>query len=313
MLKTSTLKAFAPGDIFLGCTYLCDPHDDHKGDGRILQYDRNMVPKGTLYTEGTSHLIVNLRFGPDGTLWAFDPFEHAVVRVSPDGKQLPAHDFGARGWGNVCFGGNGQIYLGEYLKGDKPYEGGDMRLLEGTDMVGYGRIAEFDKDLQPVREFDNDLSPSLTGFHGITHSCMSPDGKTYTYMTDLGMRVMRYDVVADKQLPDLVTYPGGEEYVRRWTTGVDYLDDGTLLLLRGSFIDFIDNTGESLRTIELDEYGYAMITISDDQQHVFVSNIFTGVMSKVALDSGTIVGQIDTGLAKPQRSLAGVAEFSNRT
>ena len=76
MTKQSTMKPFAGGDIFLGCTYLCDPDDDHKGDGRILQFDRNMVPKGTLYTEGTSHLIVNLRFGPDGVLWGFDPFEH---------------------------------------------------------------------------------------------------------------------------------------------------------------------------------------------------------------------------------------------
>ena len=309
MTKQSTMKPFADGDIFLGCTYLCDPDDDHKGDGRILQFDRNMVPKGTLYTEGTSHLIVNLRFGPDGVLWGFDPFEHAIVRVSPDGTQLPNHDFGTRGWGNVCFGHEGQIYLGEYLNGTKPYEGGDMRLLAGTDVVGYGRIAEFDQNLQPVREFDADLSPSLTGFHGITHTCMHPAGEIYTYMTDLGMRVMRYDVANDVQLPDLVTYPGGEEYIRKWTTGVDYLQDGTLLLLRGSFIDFIDPSGQSVRTIELDDYGYAMITLSHDQEHVFVTNIFTGIMSKVAIASGTIVGQIDTGLAKPQRSLAGVAEF----
>jgi hypothetical protein len=33
-------------------------------------------------------------------------------------------------------------------------------------------------------------------------------------------------------------------------------------------------------------------------------------MSKVDLETGKTVGQIDTGLAKPQRSLAGVAEFS---
>ena len=96
MTKQSTMKPFAAGDIFLGCTYLCDPDDDHKGDGRILQYDRNMVPKGTLYTEGTSRLIVNLRFAPDGTLWAFDPFEYAVIRVSPEGRQLDNIDFGER-------------------------------------------------------------------------------------------------------------------------------------------------------------------------------------------------------------------------
>jgi len=123
------------------------------------------------------------------------------------------------------------------------------------------------------------------------------------------MRVMLMDTATGEQLPDLVTYPGGEEYMRKWTTGVAYLQDGTLLLLRGSFIDFIDANGDSLRTIELDEYGYAMITVAADQSHVFTTNIFTGVMSKVRLDSGEIVGQIDTGMRKPCRSLAGVAEF----
>jgi hypothetical protein len=303
------MKPFAPGDIFVGCTYLCDPDDDHAGDGRILQYDCNMVPKGTLYTEGTSHLIVNLRFAPDNTLWAFDPFEHTVVRVGPDGRQLENFDFGDRGWGNVCFGKNGDIYLGEYLKGDKPYEGGDMRLLAGTNVVGYGRIGQFDEAFGSIREFENETADSLTGFHGVTHSTLHPSDEIMTYMTDLGMRVLRFDIARNQQLPDLVTYPGGEEYARKWTTGVDYLQDGTLLLLRGSFIDFIDEQGASLRTIPLDEYGYAMITISNDQRHVFVTNIFTGVMSKVDIDRGEIVGQIDTGLAKPQRSLAGVAEY----
>ena len=188
-----------------------------------------------------------------------------------------------------------------------------MRTLAGTNVVGYGRIAEFAANaaggFELVREFAPDLSPSMTGFHGVTHTCMHPDGRTYTYMTDLGMRVMRYDVVADRQLADIVTYPGGDEYLRKWTTGVDYLDDGTLLLLRGSFIDFIDPAGQSIRTVPLDEYGYAMITIAADQQHVFVTNIFTGVLSKVNIAAGKIVGQIDTGLATPQRSLAGVAIY----
>jgi hypothetical protein len=312
MLKVSTMKPFAPGDIFLGCTYLVNRgDDDHAGEGRILQFDRNMVPKGTLYTEGTSHLVINLRFAPDKTLWAFDPFAHTVVRVSPNGEQLPNHDFGERGWGSVCFGPQQQIYLCEYLKGDKPYAGGDMQLLPGTGVVGYGRIAEFDSKLEKIRELDNETADSMTGFHGVTHCTLHPDGDVIAYITDLGMRVLRYDVVNDRQLPDLVTFPGGEEYVRRWTTGVAYLGDGTLLLLRGSFIDLIDGDGGTIRTITLDEYGYAMITISGDEQHVFVTNIFTGVMSKVDLETGQIVGAIDTGMVKPYRTLAGVAEYSD--
>lgn len=309
MTKTSTMKPFAAGDLFLGCTYLCNPDDDHAGDGRILQFDRNGVPRGTLYTAGTTHLVVNLRFGPDDVLWGFDAFAHAVIRVSPEGVQLPPVDFGDRGWGSVAFGHDGSIYLCEYLKGDKPYAGGDMRVLPGTDVVGHGRIARFDADFRPLCEFDNDLSPSMTGFHGVTHCAMHPERNELAYMTDLGMRVMRYDLDKDEQLPDLVHFPGGEAYRQRWTTGVDYLKDGTLLLLRGSFIDFIQPDGERSGRIELDAYGYAMITIAPDEQSVLVTNIFTGVMSRVDLSSGRILLQIDTGLAKPQRSLAGVAQF----
>ncbi|MDH3977496.1 MAG: hypothetical protein OEU86_03190 [Gammaproteobacteria bacterium] len=309
MTKQSTMKPFTPGDIFLGCTYLCDPDDDHAGDGRILQFDCNMVPKGTLYTEGTTHLVVNLRFGPDGVLWAFDAFAHAVIRVSPEGQQLSAHDFGDRGWGSVCFGSNGDVFLTEYLNGNQPYQGGNMRTLPGTDVVGYGRIARFDSKFKKIDEYETQLSPSMTGFHGVTHSAMHPDGHHMAFMTDLGMRVMRIDTRTGKLLPDLVSYPGGEDYVRKWTTGVDYLKDGTLLLLRGSFIDFINEQGESLRTIDLDTYGYAMITISHCDEFAYVTNIFTGVMSKVSLGTGDITGQIDTGMAKPSRSLAGVAVY----
>jgi hypothetical protein len=309
MTKVSTMKPFAAGDIFLGCTYLNDPKDDHAGEGRILQYDRNLVPKGTLYTEGTTHLVINLSFAPDGVLWAFDPFARAVVRVGRDGKQLPNHDFGQRGWGSAVFGPDGSVYLCEYLKGHKPYQGGVMRLLEGTDVVGYGRIQKRTADLKVVTEYDNETSASLTGFHGVTHSAMHPSGRFITYITDLSNRVMRFDVVAGQQMPDLVTYEPGEQLTRRWTTGVAYLRDGTLLLLRGTFIDLIDESGRSLRTVPLDEYGYAMIRTCRDERYCVVTNIFTGVMSRVDLKESRIVGQIDTGLAKPSRSLAGVAEF----
>lgn len=310
MTKCSTMKPFAEGDVFLGCTYLMnDPQDDHAGEGRILQFDRHLVPKGTLYTEGTTHLVLNLRFDPAGTLWAFDPFAHAVVRVTPDGCPLPTVSPGDRAWGSVCFGPEGGIFLCEYLKGDRPYSGGRMRLLPGADVVGYGRIVCCGEQLNLVREYDNETSASPTGFHGVTHSVMHPDGRTLTYITDLSHRVMRYDVAEGRQLPDLVRYEPGPELARRWTTGVAYRGDGTLLLLRGSFIDLLDARGGSLRTIALDAYGYAMITASADDRHAFCANIFTGVMSKVDLESGKIVGQIDTGLAKPQRSLAGVAEF----
>ena len=66
--KINTMKPFEKGDIFLGCTYLNDEIDDHKGDGRILQYDKELNPKGVLWTQGTEHLVIGLIFDPNGIL-----------------------------------------------------------------------------------------------------------------------------------------------------------------------------------------------------------------------------------------------------
>ena len=63
---------------------------------RILQYDKDFNLKGILWTEGTDHLVIGLKTDPKGILWAFDMHNHIVIRVSPDGKQLPNHHFANR-------------------------------------------------------------------------------------------------------------------------------------------------------------------------------------------------------------------------
>ena len=93
MTKESTIQPFAKGDILVGATVLNNPDDDHAGDGRIIQYDADLNEKGVLWTEGTTHLVGGLKFGPDGNLWAFDSNAHAVLRISPEGKQLPEIKF----------------------------------------------------------------------------------------------------------------------------------------------------------------------------------------------------------------------------
>ena len=40
--KVSTMQPFAAGDLLLGATDLNVPTDDHAGDGRIFQFDKNM-------------------------------------------------------------------------------------------------------------------------------------------------------------------------------------------------------------------------------------------------------------------------------
>ena len=309
--KESTMKPFEAGDIFLGCTYLNDEVDDHKGDGRILQYTNNLEPKGVLWTEGTEHLVIGLTIDPDGVLWGFDMHNHIVVRVSPDGRQMPNHDFGDRAFSNATFDKEGNIYLGECLVGNTPYPGSFMKRLPGLDLVGYANIHKFNADLELVDVFDVAYSPEFHQFKGVTHTTMHPSEEYITYTTEIGKKVMRYDIIHQEQMEDLVVLPGDltDQVV---AIAVNYLPDGRLLHSRGDYIEILDEKGSVIQTIDLKEHGWgiAQVTPSSDGVHFFTANIFSGILLKVRLDNGEVVGSIDTGFAAPKRSFAGVAEYS---
>ena len=172
--KENTMKPFELGDIFLGCTELIEDIDDHKGNGRILQYDKDFNLKGILWTEGTDHLVIGLKIDPKGILWAFDMHNHIVIRVSPDGKQLPNHHFANRAFSNVTFDKDGNIYLGEALVGNTPYPGSYMKRLPGSDLIGEANIYKFDSKLQLQEIYDVAYSPEFHHFKGVTHSTMHP-------------------------------------------------------------------------------------------------------------------------------------------
>ena len=64
--KINTMQPFEVGDIFLGLTVLNDPDDDHAGDGRIVQYGKDLQKKGELWTEGGVHYVGGLEFDSNG-------------------------------------------------------------------------------------------------------------------------------------------------------------------------------------------------------------------------------------------------------
>ena len=305
------MKPFEKGDIFLGCTYLNDEIDDHKGDGRILQYDKELNPKGVLWAQGTEHLVIGLTFDPNGILWGFDMHNHVVVRVSPDGVQLPNHHFADRAFSNVTFDNQGNIYLGEGLVGNTPYPGSYLKRLPGLDLLGYGNIYKYNQEFELVTVFDVDYSPEFHQFKGVTHSTMHPSEKFITYTTEIGKKVMRYDIVNDQQMEDLVVLPG-DLTDRVVAIAVNYLPDGRLLHSRGDYFEILDEQGNVIKTINLPEHGWgiAQITPTADGEHVLTANIFSGIMLKVRLDDGKVVGSIDTGFKVPKRSLGGVAEYN---
>ena len=310
--KENTMQPFELGDIFLGCTELIDDIDDHKGNGRILQYDKDFNLKGILWTEGTEHLVIGLKIDPKGILWAFDMHNHVVIRVSPDGKQLPNHHFANRAFSNVTFDKDGNIYLGEALVGNTPYPGSYMKRLPGSDLLGEANIYKFDSKFQLQEIYEVAYSPEFHHFKGITHSTMHPSEAFITYTTEIGKKIMRYDIQQSKQMDDLLVLPG-DLTDQNVAIAVNYLNDGRLLHSRGDRIEILSEDGEVIQTIGLEEHGWgiAQISPSYDQEHFFTANIFTGVAMKIRISDGKILGSIDTGYKAPKRSLAGIAEYGS--
>lgn len=316
MARESTMQPFAPGDIFLGLTDLNDPGDDHAGDGRIVQYGADLAKKGELWTEGGHHLVGGLAFGPDRLLWAFNDL--SVIHVDPKtGRQRPlSGKFKPRVYRSVSFAPDGSIYLGEHMLAKDPPPGIEKLTtirfprLPDTGHLGHGKIYKYDRDWNLVREFDVDHAPELTGFKGVTHSTLHPSGRFIAYTAETSKRIMRFDVVAERQMPDLVKYPGDNPRDGNWVIALRYLADGRLLATRSKTMDLLDEQGRVLREYSLgDTYGWAEVVLCRDPRYVLLANIWTGIAGRYDLERGEFVGTIDTGFKAPRRSLAGIAEY----
>ena len=310
------MQPFEAGDIFVGLTLLNDPDDDHAGEGHIVQYDRDMNRKGELWTEGGVHLVGGLEFDNNGLLWAFNDL--SVIHIDPKtGRQLPLSDkFLPRVYRSASFARDGGVFLGEHMKAkEKPTEGVATKtsikfpVIPGDGILGYGFIYKYDADWNLQNIFECETAPEFTHFKGVTHSTLHPDEQWITYATETGPRIMRYDIINDRQMPDLVTYDA-DPAKREWAIAVKHLPDGRLLVTRGDFMELLDAEANIIRTYPLETYGWSDIEICSDGDHCLVSNIWEGTVVKVHVDSGEIIGDIDTGMKAPNRSLAGIAEYS---
>ncbi len=315
MTKKSTLQPFEKGDVFVGATLLNNPDDDHAGDGRIIQYDADLNEKGVLWTEDTTHLVGGLKFGPDGNLWAFDSMAFTVLRVSPDGKQLPAVRFADRSFSNVCFLNDDTLIFGEHLVGneiklppDRPLKT-TLPFMPGTERFGDGHVFKFTIDGNFLQEFETETHGGLPGFLGCTSTTLLPDGKTLVYASELGNRLFRYDLDADQQLADLISYTAdsGDLVISTLLQA-----DGTLLHMKanfriGSAVQTLNIDGSVIQTYELPPArGWAGIGTSIEDSTAFVCNFFTGSFIKLSLATGETLATAETGV---QGSLAGIAQY----
>jgi len=314
MSAKSTIQPFERGDVFVGATDLNNPDDDHAGDGRILQYDNNLNPKGVLWTEGTTHLVGGLKFGPDKTLWAFDSQAFKVLRFDTRGRQLPEIPFAERSFSNINFAPDGTIYLGEHLVGDTVRLPPDRPLgtvlprMPGSGRFGDGHVFRFTPEGELLREYATETHGGMPGFLGVTTALLTPDGQTLVYISELGNRIFRYDLQNDRQLDDLLTF---EPDSGNMVISIAPLDDDSILYICANFrqgwsLNTLSLDGQSTRLFDLEGHGWGNLCPSIDGQTVLLGNFFTGGIAKMRLDNGEIVARADTGT---QRALAGIAQF----
>ena len=207
------------------------------------------------------------RFGPDKTLWAFDCNAHAVLRYGPDGKELPRIKFVDRSFSNINFTADGNVLFGEHLVGNTiklPPErplGTTLAKMPGSDRFGDGHVFKFTPDGKLLKEYATETHGGMAGFLGATTASLAPDNRTLVYCSETGTRVFQYDIVADKQLPDLITLqPGAGEMALL----AQHLPDGTLLYMKANFktgfkLDHLKANGELIKSWDLPGPGWATV------------------------------------------------------
>lgn len=305
---SDSLQPFALGDILLGATLLNVADDDHAGDGRIFQFDKDFNQKAILHTPDTTHLVKGLMFGSDGVLWAFDTSDHAILQVGKDGKRLPNAVYPKRPWSSGFFDKAGNLFLYEHITGtmsDVPekYRPMQKTLPGASDKIGDGNVYKFAPDGTLLETYETETSTSFAGYLGVTSCTLHPSEQYITYTTETSKRIMRFDIVNNRQMEDLYTLP---EDQREYILCLNYCADGQLLVTRGAKFEVIDEDGSVARTYPLEGPGWATIKESADQKHILVTSFFNGTVLKIDKDSGETVGSTQVDV---ERALAGVAEF----
>ncbi len=310
--RVSTFKTFAVGDVFVAATLMDDPNDDHRGTGRLLQYDADLKLKGELWVEETTHKLGGLTFAPDGTLWGFAQQSWQVIEIGPDGKLLPLRNFANRSFSSVAFASDGSLFFGEHLVGSNlkiPQNTTVFSYLPGTERIGDGHVFQFTGDGRFLAEYPTDTHGGMAGIHGATSIVLSNDRRRVIYISETGNRLMQYDLANRQQLPDLAVYDpakGGPAMVLYMTS----LADGTLVIATGASLLLVNpETGDTEQEVRLESGGWAAVTPAIDAGHVLVGNFFTGEFVKLRLADGEVVARSSINEA---RSLSGIAQYGGR-
>ncbi len=287
--------SFEPGDLLLAATDVDDRNVDlrnHAGAGRILHLDREWRLKGELRT-GQTGLVVGLGLDPlSGSLYACDPGSQTVTEFLRDGRCRGVSSLLPRARiGSIVFRADGSFLAGLHSKiGEKPDA--------PTPRLYFGSFA--DNRLEPLAA---EIDGGKFGFHCITHMCVSHDGGILYYVSEGGRRLMRYDILARQQLPDLLTFAKDDP---RGTLGPAVLADGRVLMATGGAVVTVSPDGRVLKEVVVEPTrGWSRLTLALGGRSYYLSNFLEGLLEERDVESGALLRSHNI---QRKFSLSGLAE-----
>jgi len=247
--------------------------------------------------------VQGLKFGPDGTLWAFDAFAYKIARFGADGQRRADFQAPARSFAHVTFAADGRFFLGENFVGEKsrvPLRT-TLPFMPGTRRLGDGHLFEFSRQGKLLREHATPVHGGMGGFQGLTSSALAGDGRTLVYTSESGPRIMRWDLLEQRALPDFTAETSG-----RFFFDVRFDEADRLLVVTGLGVDALDGAGRLMRSYPLGSFGWASLG-TPRQGFVHASNFFSGEIACLDLASGEVVARAQTGVRK---SASGIDSFA---
>ena len=260
---------FQTGDVFAG---VWPGQVQHWRAGTLLD----------TYDVGVNSFITGMAFDASGNLYVTNFSAGTITRLDTSGNVLPPDPFVAGHLTNesIVFDAAGNFYVGQADNERDVYKfGPGGTLLQSYDVGVDARGADW-----------IDLAAD----------------QTTLYYTSEGRKILRYDLVADSQLPDFATLPGfGTAYALR------LLPSGGLLVADYYDIKRLDAAGNVVQTYDLESIdGWFALNLDPDGTSFWSGDQWSGTFARFDIASGAVLETYETGCTGCLHGLAIYGEIT---
>lgn len=292
-----SLLPLASGDLLVTASHIDPAARYSTGVGAIRQLGADASHKAEALT-GARGLVAGLALLADGSLAALDPQARHVARFAADGGRRPDPNLGGHPFGSLVTLPGGNLLFGEHFCGTAgPFAGG-------------GRVHRFSAALEPVRTYGTATNGGVSGFLGVTHMALAPDGTTLFHLSETGPHIYGHDLGSDTRLGPLFTATAPPAML----FGLAALPSGGLLVADGTGLLRLEGGREGLRQVARvalplpasGRPGWANVVVRPHGAGVFALDFLGGRLADLAPGSLEVRRIVDLGLASALASLVEV-------